>query len=177
MAPRVLMLPGFGGRADQPILVQLERALVGRGLTATRAALPPGPPSPELEREVALAREIAGTDPTIVAYAGRSFGGRVLARLALVLEPRALVLLGFPVRSAAGRRRPQDEVVLAMLTCPTLIVQGAADPLGPVRTLRRLAAKNPRLELEVIASASHAFGRGQRQAIEAAASWLAQRLG
>ena len=177
MPARVLMLPGFGGRADQPILVELERALAPVGVTAVRAALPPGRPSPDLQREVAVAREIVGGDPTIVAYAGRSFGGRVLARLALELEPRALVLLGFPVRSAAGRPRPDDEAVLAMLSCPTLIVQGAADPLGPVRTLRRLAGKNPRLELEVIAGASHAFGQGQRRAIETAAGWLARKLG
>jgi len=171
------MLPGFGGRADQPILLQLEQALSRAGLSATRAALPPGRPSPNLEREVAAAREIAEADSTIAAYAGRSFGGRVLTRLALELEPRALVLLGFPVRSAAGRRRTDDETALAMLSCPTLIVQGAADPLGPLRTFRRLAVSNPRLELEVIAGASHAFGRGQRQAVESAASWLARLLG
>jgi pimeloyl-ACP methyl ester carboxylesterase len=171
------MLPGFGGHADQPILVQLDQALCRVGLSATRVALPPGRPSPGLEREVAMAREIAGADPTVVAYAGRSFGGRVLARLAVESSPRALVLLGFPLRSATGTRRPEDEAVLARLTCPTLVVQGAADPLGPVRMLKRLSARNPRLELEVIAGASHAFGRGQRQAVETAASWLARVLG
>ena len=177
MPSRVLMLPGFGGRADQPILVQLERALSRVGLLAIRAALRPGRPSPGLEDEVMMAQAIAGADSTVVAYAGRSFGGRVLARLATRTSPRALVLLGFPHRSAAGKRRPEDEAVLSRLTCPTLVVQGAADPLGPVRMLERLAAKNPRLELEVIAGASHAFGRGQRQAVETAASWLARTLG
>ena len=177
MPARVLMLPGFGGRADQPILLQLERALVRVGLSATRAALPPGRPSPGLEEEVAMARTIARADPTLAGYAGRSFGGRVLARLAAQTSPRALVLLGFPLRSAAGKRRPEDEAVLAGLTCPTLVVQGATDPLGPVRMLERLAAENPRLELEVIAGAAHAFGRRQRQAVEAAASWLGRTLG
>lgn len=176
MAPRILMLPGFGGRADQPILVALERALTLRALDAVRAALPRGRPSPGLEAEVEAARALADADSSVVAYAGRSFGGRVLARLALLTRPRALVLLGFPVRSAGGRRRPEDEAVLAELPCPTLIVQGAADPLGPVRTLRRLAARNPRLALEVIPGASHSFGAGQRRAVEAAADWLARRL-
>ena len=173
---RVLLLPGFGGRPDQPILVALERALRARGLSALRGSLARGGPSAGLELEVGQARTLARADPAIAAYAGRSFGGRVLARLALETAPRALVLLGFPVRSAAGRRRPADEAVLVQLTCPTLLVQGAADPLGPIRTLQRLAARTPWLELEVIAGATHAFGRRESRAIEVAADWLAARL-
>ena len=111
-----------------------------------------------------------------MAYAGRSFGGRVLARLALEAPPRALVLLGFPVRSQTGTRRLEDEAVLQRLGCPTLVVQGARDPLGPIRTLARLAAGNPSLELEVISGATHAFGRGQRRAVATAAHWLARIL-
>jgi predicted alpha/beta-hydrolase family hydrolase len=159
------MLPGFGGGADQPVLLALERALLSRGLAATRAALSRGRASEGLAREVAEARAHAATDPETSAYAGRSFGGRVLARLALETTPRALVLLGFPVRSASGRRRLEDERVLAALPCPTLVVQGAADPLGPVRTLERLAARNPRLELTVLPGATHSFGRRERDAV------------
>ncbi|HUM11862.1 MAG TPA: alpha/beta family hydrolase [Myxococcaceae bacterium] len=170
------MLPGFGGRADQPILVRLERALGERGISGLRAELLRGRPSPGLEAEVEQARSFARGDRAIRAYAGRSFGGRVLARLSLEMAPRALVLLGFPIRSASGRRRPEDEAVLAQLACPTLILQGAADPLGPVQTLERMAATNPRLELAVIPGASHTFGRGERQAIVSAAEWLAARL-
>jgi predicted alpha/beta-hydrolase family hydrolase len=171
------MLPGFGGHADQPILLQLEEAIRPLGLSGLRGSLPHARPSPGFVREVDLARMLDRSDPAIVAYAGRSFGGRVLARLALETEPRALVLLGFPVRSQDGKRRREDEVVLARLRCPTLIVQGAKDPLGPVRTFTRLAARNSRLELEVIPDATHTFGSGQKQAVMAAASWLARRLG
>jgi predicted alpha/beta-hydrolase family hydrolase len=171
------MLPGFGGGADQPVLLALERALRSRGVGATRAAVSRGRPSEGLAREVAEARAHAAADPDISAYAGRSFGGRVLARLALETTPRALVLLGFPVRSAAGRRRLEDERVLEALPCPTLVVQGAADPLGPVRTLERLVARNPRLELTVLPGATHSFGRREREAVATAAEWLAARLG
>ena len=173
---RVLMLPGFGGRAEQPILLALEEALRARGVSALRGSLRRGRPSPGLGQEVEQARSQMFSDPAVCAYAGRSFGGRVLARLALEAPPRALVLLGFPVRSASGRHRPEDEAVLERLACPTLIVQGAADPLGPIRTLERLAARNDRLELEVVAGAAHVFGRHERQAVEAAANWLAARL-
>ena len=170
------MLPGFGGGADQPVLVALERALSSRGLGAARVALTRGRPSPGLAREVTEARARADAEPEISAYAGRSFGGRVLARLALQTAPRALVLLGFPVRSASGRRRLEDERVLETLACPTLVVQGSADPLGPVRTLERLARRNARLELTVLAGSTHSFGRREREAVEAAADWLAARI-
>ena len=170
------MLPGFGGRADQPVLVRLERALRDRGVTALRAELPRGRPSPGLAREVEVAGTLGSPERSFSAYAGRSFGGRVLARLALENSPRALLLLGFPVRSATGRRRPEDEAVLEQLACPTLIVQGSADPLGPVRTFERLMRRNPSLELQVVRGASHAFGGREREAIGSAADWLALRL-
>ncbi|MGO9829838.1 MAG: alpha/beta family hydrolase [Myxococcaceae bacterium] len=170
------MLPGFGGRADQSILVQLEDALHPRGLTSLRGALPPGRPSPGFERELEAARRLERSDAAIRGYAGRSFGGRVLARLALQTPPGALVLLGFPIRSAARRRRLEDEAVLECLTCPTLIVQGARDPLGPIATFKRLLARNPRLELQVVSGAGHGFGRSQGAAVVAAAGWLATQL-
>jgi predicted alpha/beta-hydrolase family hydrolase len=170
------MLPGFGGRADQPVLVLLEQALRARGVSAIRAALSRGRPSPGLAKEVAQARACLRADAAVTAYAGRSFGGRVLARLALEAPPRALVLLGFPVRSASGQRRLEDERVLETLACPTLVVQGSADPLGPVRTLERLAARNPRLELTLLQGATHAFGRQERSAVVTAADWLVHRL-
>jgi len=166
------MLPGFGGGPGQPILVALEQALRLEGLESMRAALPPGRPSPGLVREVDAARSWIHSDPGILAYAGRSFGGRVLARLALESAPRALLLLGFPVRSQAGTPRPEDEAVLERLSCPTLIVQGARDPLGPIRTFRRLAASNRMLQLRVIPGATHSFGRGESRAIQLAAEWL-----
>ena len=177
MIPRALLLPGFGGGADQPILLALDAALAERGIASVRAALTRGRPSPGLEAEVQQARELLDAHPTLEAYAGRSFGGRVLARLALQLRPRALVLLGFPLRSASGQRRRDDEDVLLLLDCPTLVVQGARDPLGPVRAIERLAARNPRLELEVVAGAAHGYGRASARAVRTAADWLARQLG
>ena len=173
---RVLMLPGFGGEASQPILVALDVALRERGIPALRGSLRRGRPSPGLRQEVEDARRQLAGAPAVSAYAGRSFGGRVLARVALEVTPRALVLLGFPVRSASGRSRLDDEAVLERLACPTLIVQGAADPLGPIRSSNVSQGTNPRLELEVVRGASHVFGRHQGRAVEVAADWLAGRL-
>jgi len=170
------MLPGFGGGPNQSILMALEAALGALGVSALRGSIGRGRPSPGLTEEVARARALADSPPVPEAFVGRSFGGRVLARLALERVPRALVLLGYPLRSASGRRRREDEEVLALLGCPTLIVQGSADPLGPLRALRRLAGKNPRLELHVVRREAHAFGTQQGEAVSMAAAWLAERL-
>jgi len=170
------MLPGFGGGPDQPVLVQLAAALRARGVSSIRASLSRGRVSPGLEREVEEAGELAESDPMIEAYVGRSFGGRVLARLALTMFPRALVLLGYPVRSASGVRRVEDEGVLELVGCPTLIVQGSRDPLGPIRTFRRLARTNERLELHLLPGATHHFGRRQAEAVSTAAEWLVDKL-
>jgi len=45
-----------------------------------------------------------------------------------------------------------------------------------VRTLERLARRNARLELTVLAGSTHSFGRREREAVEAAADWLAARV-
>src|SRR5690242_791166 len=134
----VVLVPGFNGTARQPMLVRLAKLLEARGLTAKRIALPRGRPSPHLEVEAAaLARH--GAD----AYVGRSFGGRVCARLPQRC-PR--VLLGFPVRPPR-RARPEDEAALLALRSPTLILQGRDDELGPIAVLEQLCAQNPVLEL------------------------------
>ena len=102
------------------------------------------------------------------AYVGRSFGGRVCARV----EKRCpRVLLGFPVRPP-GRERPEDEAALLALRSPTLILQGSDDELGPLDVLEGLCAKNPALELEVIEGAGHAYGRHEKRVLERAAAWL-----
>ena len=106
---------------------------------------------------------------------GRSFGGRICAFLAQTEPPDALVVLGYPI-APPGRPRPKDESALAAITCPTLIVQGDQDDLGPLAVLERLAAVNPRLELAVIPGAKHSYGAEESRAVEAAVAWLAKGL-
>ncbi|MDQ6673181.1 MAG: dienelactone hydrolase family protein [Chloroflexota bacterium] len=110
-----------------------------------------------------------------VALIGRSFGGRMCARLAAVEAPDALVLLGHPI-APPGRPRPDDEAALAAVRCPTLILQGDRDTLGPLEVLQRLAARNPAVELEVLAGTGHQFGPRQAEAMQRATEWLLERL-
>ncbi len=222
---KVFLLPGFGGSADQPLLVKLSERLAGgvernpvaplagavdqnpvatpftrslskrepqvalraraatRGspfeklrvngaqqpvrfechrLALTRAKLTPG-----LEPYVAELSSLVGESVPILI--GRSFGGRVALRLAHERKVKALVLLGFPIRPP-GKPRLLDEHLLSTVPCPTLIVQGSDDELGPLSVLEPLLAKNT--TLNVLEGAEHSFGRHEKTAIEVTAQWL-----
>ena len=87
-----------------------------------------------------------------------------------------MVLLGHPI-APYDRRRPEDEAALRALRCPTLIVQGDRDALGPLAVLERLTASNAGIEIYVLPGTGHTFGARQKEAVEHAAGWLRARLG
>jgi len=93
------------------------------------------------------------------------------AFLAAEDPPDALVIVGHPI-SPPGRPRPRDEAALASLRCPTLVVQGDRDELGPVAVLQRIGAGNPLIDLVVIPGAGHHLGPHEREAVEHVARWL-----
>src|SRR5437016_6415765 len=109
------------------------------------------------ERDALIARGVER-----VALVGRSFGGRVCTRLAAAEPPAALVILGHPI-SPRGRPRPEDEAALAAVRCPTLIVQGEHDALGPLDVLQRIAASNSAIEVYVLKGVGHQFGPRQAE--------------
>ena len=79
------------------------------------------------------------------------------AFLAAVEPPDALAILGHPI-SPPDRPRPADEDALQGMRCPTLVVQGQHDELGPLAVLQRIALVNPLIDLAVIEGAGHDFG-------------------
>jgi predicted alpha/beta-hydrolase family hydrolase len=168
-----VLLPGFGGAADQPILLELERRLPAPTFACRRLAPPRGKLDPELSAQTAwLEARLAEQAAPHVAV-GRSFGGRLCVRVAARVELQACVLLGFPIRPP-GKQRPLDEAALAALRCPTLIIQGSQDELGPLRVLRPLLKANPRLELHVLEGGAHSWSAAQqRSGLDFAAKWLA----
>ena len=180
-AALAILAPGYGGTSQQPILQALGSALGGRGIGAqpitfsTRGRRPSPDYQVELD-DLRQARDRACRDGARqVALVGRSFGGRMCALLAASDPPAGLVVLGHPI-APPGRPRPADAAALASVTCPTLIVQGERDELGPLAVLERLAAQNPRIELVVLPGVGHAFGRAEPVAVARAADWLAARL-
>lgn len=162
----VVLLPGFGGRADQPILTKLEARL---DFACARLAPPRLPLTPGLEAYVDWLEAEAPRGK--LAIVGRSFGGRLAVRLAARRQLEAIVLLGFPVRPPK-KPRPLDEAALAAVSCPTLIVQGTKDALGPLKVLRPIVEANPNLSLLELPGAGHSFGAKEKGALDAAAAWL-----
>jgi len=172
-----VLAPGYGGTAEQPILRKLGVALDGFGIASravtfgTRGSRPSKDYVSEIEdlRSARDALRAAGAER--IALVGRSFGGRICAFLAERESPDALVILGHPI-APPKRPRPRDEAALAATMCPTLVVQGEKDELGPFAVLERIAGNNPRIDLVRIAGAGHDFGGSEPEAVAAAARWL-----
>jgi predicted alpha/beta-hydrolase family hydrolase len=174
-----VLAPGYGGTSEQPILVALAARLVAVGIASLPISYTRAKPSGDYRSElddVRRARDVVRAEGVErLALVGRSFGGRMCARVAAAEPPDALVLLGHPI-SPPGRPRPEDEAALAAVGCRTLIVQGDRDILGPLDVLRRIALSNPAIELVVLDGVGHQFGPRQAFAIERAASWLVATL-
>jgi predicted alpha/beta-hydrolase family hydrolase len=176
MSTRAAVLaPGYGGSASQPILVALARELAMIDIDPRPITFTSRRPSRGYETELAdlrAARDALRDGGAMhVALVGRSFGGRMCAFLAAREPPDALVILGHPI-APPRRPRPEDEAALTGITCPTLIVQGDRDELGPLGVLERIAGANPRIDLVVLPATGHDFGPREREAIAHAARWL-----
>ena len=171
-----VLAPGYGGTADQPILVALADALRSDGIASSRIAFSTRRPSRAYAVEISELRAardaLRAGGATAIALVGRSFGGRICAFLAADEPPDALAIIGHPI-SPPGRPRPRDEAALEAVACPTLVVQGDRDQLGPLAVIERIAGRNPRIDIVRIAGAQHELRVGeQREAVHAVARWL-----
>jgi predicted alpha/beta-hydrolase family hydrolase len=186
VASRLAVLaPGYGGGPDQRILQQLRRRLGEAGFESravafrTQGTRPSQGYTQEIDdlRAVRDFQESHAIDAPRqqLALVGRSFGGRICTFLAVREPPTALVVLGYPI-APSGKPRPGDEAALADLTCPTLIVQGDRDELGPLEVLAPIVRSNSNIHLYVVAGAAHSYGRREGEAIEAAVSWLVRTM-
>ncbi|MEO8631791.1 MAG: alpha/beta family hydrolase [Chloroflexota bacterium] len=176
MTRAAVLAPGYGGTAAQPILRALGIRLQAYGIAArsitfsTRGKRPSRDYVSELS-DLRFARDELRATHEKVALVGRSFGGRMCAFLAAVEPPDALAILGHPI-SPPDRPRPADEDALQGMRCPTLVVQGERDELGPFAVLQRIALVNPLIDLMVIEGAGHDFGSKESEAVDHVARWL-----
>ncbi len=170
MRSDVILLPGFGGAPSQPVLVRLEKRLAALGFSCRRRAPRRGKLTPALTLETTWLRGVMEEVDGPHVLIGRSFGGRVCVRAATA-EVAACVLLGFPVRPP-NKPRPLDEQALVAVRCPTLVVQGDDDELGPLSVIKRLAKKNRLITVQVVKGAGHSFGAREASALDGAAAWL-----
>lgn len=60
---------------------------------------------------------------------GKSMGGRMASLLADELKPNGLICLGYPFHALGKPEKPRTEHLAEIIT-PTLILQGARDPMG-----------------------------------------------
>ncbi len=181
-----VIAPGYGGSGEQPIVVAMARRLDALGIVTRRVTFSRSRPGADLGREMEDVRQVreelagaiggGGDAGPAIALVGRSFGGRVCTRLAVIEPPRALVLLGHPI-SPPRRPRPLDEAALEAVSCPTLVVQGEKDALGPLAILERIAKVNRQVQLFVLPGVGHQFGARQHEGLDHAAAWLTEVLG
>jgi predicted alpha/beta-hydrolase family hydrolase len=178
-ASAAVLAPGYGGTAEQPIVRAMAARLASDGLRALPITFsrrkPTDPFTAELDDVRRARAQILAEGAEHVVLIGRSFGGRMCARLAAHEPPRALVLLGHPI-APEGRPRPDDEAALEAVRCPTLVVQGERDRLGPLDVLRRIAQVNRNVDIYVLRGVGHNFGPRQAEGIEHAARWLRETL-
>ncbi|MBM4420351.1 MAG: hypothetical protein FJ034_01950 [Chloroflexi bacterium] len=179
MKGAVLLAPGASGSAEQPILRKLDALLVKRGFVAKRIGFTSKRASRGYVKELEdIRRErdaLRAAHPGPFALVGRSFGGRMCAFFAEQEPPDALVILGHPI-SPPGRPRPADEATLAALVCPTLVIQGDRDALGPLEVVERAAAHNPRVDIVTLANTGHTWGPTEPEGLAQAVRWLEAHL-
>ena len=176
MTRAAVLAPGYGGTAAQPILRALARRLTEFGIASravtfrSRGKRPSRGYASELD-DLRAARDARRAEHDKIALVGRSFGGRMCAFLAAIEPPDALAILGHPI-SPPERPRPADEDALQGIRCPTLVVQGQHDELGPLAVLQRIAVTNPLIDLAIIEGAGHDFGSRESLAVDQVARWL-----
>lgn len=176
MAADVILVPGFGGSAAQPLLQRLVKAFAAQEVQAVAVTLKKRRPGPDLKEETLELVELWNTHTAGKgAIVGRSFGARVAVRVALQHQVTRLALLGYPIRPP-GKRRVGDEKALQQIACPALILQGEDDELGAPDVLREFIA--PHVQLEVIPQTKHSYkAAAERQVIQRCVEWLAHSIG
>lgn len=133
--PPIALAHGAGVGPQHIAMVTLARELVSHGLRVVRFAFPymaAGRKAPDREPvliDTWRAVIAALGDPSGLAIAGRSMGGRIASMVADDCGVRALVCFAYPFHPP-GKTERLRTAHLDDLRTPALIVQGERDPFG-----------------------------------------------
>lgn len=133
--PPIALAHGAGVGPQHIAMVTLARELASHGLRVVRFAFPymaAGRKAPDREPvliDTWRAVIAALGDPSGLAIAGRSMGGRIASMVADDCGVRALVCFAYPFHPP-GKPETMRTEHLGDLRTPTLIVQGERDPFG-----------------------------------------------
>ena len=179
----LLLTPGAGAGRDQPALVAVDEAVVGRGLVVERIEFPgrtagrrrPDPPEVCIDvvrsATSALAQRL-GVPTSAIAVGGRSMGGRMTSMAAAEgLEVAALVLISYPLHRAGAPERLRTAHFPA-LDLPCLFVSGRRDALGSPDELERETTAIPGPVTLVFVDGDHSLRRRDAEVAEVVADWL-----
>lgn len=139
-APIVVLAHGAGAPMDSPFMTMVAEGLATAGhrvarfefpymqtRRATGTRRPPDRAPVLIECWRAVIDTLGGGGNLVLG--GKSMGGRIASMIADDAGARALICLGYPFH-APGKPPGARIEHLARLATPTLIVQGARDPLG-----------------------------------------------
>jgi uncharacterized protein len=160
--------PAFGGRMDTPLVLALDEALAGRGLSTVRFNFrglegSGGRASGGLDewQDVrAAAAWLRQNDAPRVALVGYSFGALMAARAVAEGEAAAaFAAVGFPTTIIGDREDRLADVARAIAAgIPWLFLQGDQDQFCELGRIQRWAA--PNVDIQTLAGAGHFFADG-----------------
>ncbi len=133
--PPIALAHGAGVGPQHIAMVTLARELASHGLRVVRFAFPymaAGRKAPDREPVlIDMWRAVIAAlgDPSRLAIAGRSMGGRIASMVADDCGVRALVCFAYPFHPP-GKPERLRTAHLDELRTPALIVQGERDPFG-----------------------------------------------
>ena len=180
----LLLTPGAGASADQPVLVAIDRAAAAIGFVVERIDFPyrlagrRGPDRPAVleatvrEAAEALAKRTkTGTDALVLG--GRSMGGRICSQVvAAGLTAAGLVLISYPLHPP-GRPDRMRTAHLPDIRVPCLFVSGTRDAFGTPKELEEATSVIPGPVTHVwLDGGDHSLRRRDDDVVTAVAKWL-----
>jgi predicted alpha/beta-hydrolase family hydrolase len=169
----VLVL-GHGASGSAATMAPHVAGLRSRGIDARAVDLPRA----SAERAVAVFATLLAAEAEI-AVGGQSFGGRMASLAAADAcaagrPPLALILLSYPLHPPG---RPDDWDVRTVhwprLTCPVMLLSGAADPFATRALLERaLAERLPSAALVAYPRLGHTLGPVLADALDRVAAFV-----